>query len=269
MVFRVLVAAIVIYLNRMPQLLTNYTTTWPLKTFYAVLFISLIFITALYLAAAVLLLGLAWFFLDRVFGPGRIAAWIGGRAEYYRDALLVAVFGTAALLGLGRLPALFARWPVLRHVLPPVVPDGLDTISPGAATIATGIVWGVIAAGMVGLAIGLIAAYVRPWWMRLGLSILVAALTVTDAATTRAFLHDAVFYLVAIVALGLGITRIVRFNALGYFLLAVMMILVPGAADLLGQPNAYFHANGYAVLLFALGLLAWPLLLWRRSNSVV
>ena len=57
-----LLAAIVIFANRTPQLLLNYQTTWPLKTFYAILFISLIFIVALYLAAAFLLLGLAWFF---------------------------------------------------------------------------------------------------------------------------------------------------------------------------------------------------------------
>src|ERR1019366_10801818 len=105
-------AGIVIFANRLPQLLLNYTTAWPLKTFYAILFMSLIFITALYLAVAVLLLGLAWFFLERAFGPGRIPAWAGMRAEYYRDAICVAVFGAAALMGLNRLPGLLSRWPI-------------------------------------------------------------------------------------------------------------------------------------------------------------
>src|ERR1019366_10096062 len=110
----VLLAGIVIYANRLPQLLFGYTTAWPLKTFYAILFISLIFITALYLAVAVLLLGLAWFFLERVFGPGRITAWAGMRAGYYRDALCAAVFGSAAGLGLNRLPGQVFRSPLMR-----------------------------------------------------------------------------------------------------------------------------------------------------------
>ena len=67
-----LLAGIVIYVNRAPQLLLNYTTATPLATFYVILFISMIFITAIYLAGAVLLLGLSWFFLERAFGPGRI-----------------------------------------------------------------------------------------------------------------------------------------------------------------------------------------------------
>ena len=114
--------AIVIFANRMPQLLLNYTTTWPLKMFYAILFISLIFVTALYLAGAVLLLGIAWFFLERAFGPGRIPAWTGMRAAYYRDAFCVASFGSAAVMGLDRLPGLFSRWPLLRHTLGAAVP---------------------------------------------------------------------------------------------------------------------------------------------------
>ena len=88
-----------IFVNRTPQIMLNYTTTSPLKTFYAILFISLIFITALYLAVAVLLLGISWFFLERAFGPGRIPAWVGMQANYYRDAFCVAVFGAAAVTG--------------------------------------------------------------------------------------------------------------------------------------------------------------------------
>ncbi len=118
----VLLAGIVIYANRLPQLLSNYQTTSPLRAFYATLFISLIFIMALYPAIAVLLLGLAWFFLERAFGPGCIPLGSGMRAEYYRDAFCVAVFGAAAVVGLGRLPELFSRWPLLRHTLGAAVP---------------------------------------------------------------------------------------------------------------------------------------------------
>jgi hypothetical protein len=72
---------------------------------------------------------------------------------------------------------------------------------------------------------------------------------------------------VTIAALWLGVTRIVRFNVMGYFLLAAMTVLVPGAVELLEQPNAYFRANGYAVIVLALALLAWPLLSWLRETA--
>ena len=60
-------------------------------------------------------------------------------------------------------------------------------------------------------------------------------------------------------------THIARFNVLGYFLLAAMIALVPGAIELLEQPNPYLHANGYAVLAIALAILAWPLMRWQRA----
>ncbi|MBZ5699146.1 MAG: CPBP family intramembrane metalloprotease [Acidobacteriia bacterium] len=262
----VLLAAIVVFGNRAPQLLANYTTTWPLKTFYAILFISLLFITAVYLAAALLLLGLSWFFGERAFGRGRIPAWTGMRSEYYRDASCVALFGAAAVLGFERLPGLFARWPLLRHTLGSAVPDGLDTLNPAAGTIASAISGSFFVAGLVALSAALIAAYVRPLWMRAGLSVFVAVLMATNVATPGAFLRDAAFHLLTIAVLWLGVTRVVRFNVMGYFLLASMIVLAPGAIELLKQPNAYFRANGYAVAAFALVLLAWPLLLWRRGT---
>src|SRR5258708_31025498 len=120
-----LLAGIVIYVNRMPQLLLKYTTASPLATFYITLFISMIFITAMYMAAAVLLLGLSWFFLQRAFGPGHLPAWRGMNAAYFRDAFCVALFCSAAGLGMDRLPALFAPWPLLRHSLRAGVPHPL------------------------------------------------------------------------------------------------------------------------------------------------
>jgi hypothetical protein len=54
---------------------------------------------------------------------------------------------------------------------------------------------------------------------------------------------------------------------MGYFLLSAMTVLGAGAVELLEQPNVFFHVNGYAILAFALALLAWPLLLWRRNAA--
>jgi hypothetical protein len=263
-----LLAAIVIFVNRAPQLLANYATTMPLKAYYAILFISLLVITALYAAAAFLLLGLSWFFIERTFGRGRIPSWSGMRPEYYRDAFCVALFGTAAVSGLNDLPGLFMRWPLLRHTLGSAVPGSLDGLNPSAGTIASGISAGFLEVGLAGMAAGLVAAYVRPQWMRAGLVVLVAALIATNVATPWAFLRDAALQAVTIGALWVGVTRIVRLNVMGYFLLAAMTVLVPGAIELLEQPNAYFRANGYTVAAFAVVLLAWPLISWRRGASL-
>ena len=261
-----LIAALVIYFNRTPQLLLNYTTAWPLSTFYIILFISMIFITAMYMAAAVLLLGLAWFFVERSFGPGSIPAWRGVNSSYFRDALCVALFGSAAVMGLNRLPALFARWPLLRHSLATSVPENLDLLNPAAGSLASAIAVAFLTVGLLGLAAGLIKAYVRPPWMRAALMILYAALMATDVATPGAFFREAAFHLLAVVALWYGVTHIARFNVLGYFLLAAMIALVPAVIELLEQPNPYLHANGYVVLGFAVAILGWPLIRWRSAS---
>ena len=262
-----LVAGIAIYLNRAPQLLLNYTTATPLATFYIVLLITMIFIAALYVAGAVLLLGLSWFFVERAFGSGRIPAWREVNASYFRDAFFVALFGSAAVMCLNRLPALFARWPLLRHSLGTSVPDRLDALSPAVGALGSSIAAAFLTVGLVGLAASLIAAYVRPAWMRAALLILYAALMATNVATPGAFFRDAAFHLVAVAALWYGVTHIARFNVLGYFLIAAMLVLVPSAIELLEQPNPYLHANGYAIVAIALAILAWPLIRWQRAAA--
>jgi hypothetical protein len=263
----VLAATIVIVANQIPQLLESYTTTTPIAMYYAVQSILRFFGVSVDFAGIVLLLGIAWYFLERGFGPGRVAAWMGMPAAYYRDAFCVAAFGSAAVLGLGRLPGLFARWPLLRHTLGAAVPGSLDMLNPASATIASSILMSFFTAGLVGLAAGLIAIYVRPRWMRAGILICYAALVATNVATPGGYLREAAFHLVAAGVLWVGVTQIARFNVMGYFLLSAMIALVRGAVDLLQQPNTYFHVNGYIVVAFALAILAWPVICWKRSEA--
>ncbi len=262
-----LIAGIVIYIDRMPQLLLNYGTTSPLITYYVTLTISLVFATAIYLAGAVLLLGLSWFFLGRTFGQGFTPGWRELNSDYFRDAFCVALFGSAAVIGLNRLPLLLARWPILRHSLGASVPDNLDLLSPAFGAFASSVAAAFVMAGFIGLAAGLIAAYVRPAWMRAALLVLVAVLMTTNVASPGAFFREVFVHLATVLVLWFGVTRLVRFNVLGYFLLAAMLSLAPSAIELLQQPNAYFHANGYAVVGFAIAILAWPLMRWRSSTQ--
>jgi membrane protease YdiL (CAAX protease family) len=263
-----LIAGIVIYINRVPQLLLNYGTTSPLITYYVTLTISLVFAAAIYLAGAVLLLGLSWFFLGRNFGQGFTPGWTELNSTYFRDAFCVAVFGSAAVMGLNRLPLLMARWPILRHSLGASVPENLDQLSPALGAFASSIAAAFVMAGFIGLAAGLIAAYVRPTWMRAALLVLVATLMTTNVASPAAFFREAFVHLVTVLVLWFGVTRLVRFNVLGYFLLAAMLSLVPSAIELLQQPNSYFHANGYAIVASAIAILVWPLLRWQGTPAI-
>ena len=236
------------------------------RSFYVTILISLIFITAIYVAGGVLLPGLAWFFVERAFGPGRIPKWREWKPEYFRDAFFVGLFGSGAAMGLLRLPALFARWPVLHHTLAADVPENLDLLNPAAGALASAIATGFLAVGLLGLAAGLIAAHVRGTQMRAGLMILYAVLMATNVATRGAFMREAAFQLLVVAAIWYGVAHITRFNVLGYFLLAAMITLVSSAMELLKQPNSYLHANGYAVIVFAIAILAWPLTRWQRSQ---
>jgi hypothetical protein len=142
-------------------------------------------------------------------------------------------------------------------------------LNPAIGTLATGILRSFLLPGTIAIGAALIAAYIRPRWMRVGLVILVAVLFATNAATAGTFLREAAFHVAVIVVLWLSVKHILQFNVLGYFLLAAMTALIPGAVELLEQPNAYFRANGYAVIAFAVALLAWPLLSWLRNETPV
>ena len=263
-----LLAGIVIYVNRVPQLFLNYSTSMPLIAYYVTLAITLVFATAIYMAGAVLLLGLSWFFLERSFGEDFTPGWTEWNAAYFRDAFCVAAFGSVAVIGLNRVPLLLGRWPILHHSLGPSVPDNLDQLSPALGGFASGIAAAFVTAGFIGLATGLIAAYVRPTWMRAILLVLVAVLMTSNVATSASFLREASVHLVVVLVLWYGVTRIVRFNVLGYFLLAALLALIPTAIGLLREPNSYFHASGYAVVAFAIGVLAWPLMRWKRRATI-
>jgi uncharacterized membrane protein YccC len=61
-----------------------------------------------------------------------------------------------------------------------------------------------------------------------------------------------------------GITRVVRFNMLGCFLVVAGTSLLAAATRLVSQPDGFYRGNGYAVLLILAALLAWPLAAWNK-----
>ena len=67
-------------------------------------------------------------------------------------------------------------------------------------------------------------------------------------------------------ALALGVRYVMRFNILGCFLMVSGTSLLGGAAELLSQPDSFYRANGYAVLLALVLFFAWPLVAWRMGD---
>ena len=191
---------------------------------------------------------------------------VGNASRLLSGCVCIAILGPVTLLGLNRIPALFAL-AIVATFDRRKCSDRSGCLNPAASAIATMIWRGFFTVGVIAIAVGLIATYVRSRRLRIALMIVVAVLMTSDVAATGSFLRDAAFRLLLLAVLWLGVTRVVRFNLMGYFLVSAMIVLIPDAVELLEQPNRYFHANGYAVLLCALGLLAWPLVMWRRNAT--
>jgi hypothetical protein len=64
-----------------------------------------------------------------------------------------------------------------------------------------------------------------------------------------------------------GVIWVMRFNVLGCFLFLAIIALVNGAAELLGQADSFYRANGYGLLLILFAILAWPFLIWRARSG--
>ena len=64
-----------------------------------------------------------------------------------------------------------------------------------------------------------------------------------------------------------GVTRLVRFNMLGYFLIVAALALVTGATKLIAQPDVFYRGNGYVVLVILAALLAWPVVAWLPKRQ--
>ncbi len=128
----VLVAAIVIYVNRLPQLLLNYTDDVAAEDVLRHSFHFADFRHGALSGGCGPAAGLAWFFLERAFGPGRIALdglhgpSITGMRSSWRFSARRRCWGWVAC------PDYFRVGRYCATLLGAAVPDGLDLLNPGA-----------------------------------------------------------------------------------------------------------------------------------------
>ncbi|MDP9338541.1 MAG: hypothetical protein M3P45_06700, partial [Acidobacteriota bacterium] len=242
----------------------------PFKSRLAEIGIGAVIGAVVYFSGIVLLFGMAWFFARRAFGESRLPSWSGMPANYYRDAVLIGVGGTAALVGVSRLVAVVsAHWPTVHRAVESSFGGDFDATIPAASIAGTVVLRALMYTGLAGLVTSFVAAYVKPTWLR-ALLFLCASLALvggnwgSPADFAKQFLSEAVI----LGLLVLGVTRVVRFNMLGYFLIAAATALLTGASKLMAQPNAFYKANGYVVFFLLIALLAWPVVSWRgRSHA--
>ncbi|HYL10073.1 MAG TPA: CPBP family intramembrane glutamic endopeptidase [Candidatus Acidoferrales bacterium] len=252
--------------DRIPNFLALYDTAIPLKFLFGGLGIGVILGGGFYFGGLMLLFGLAWYFCAKAFGEERLPSWTGMPREYYRDALGIAVGGSAALLGAGRLAYLLGRiWPTLHHSFPADLPQSLDAYFPAAQEIGRSITGGLFVAGLIALAGGFLGAVLRQHWARLLFFLVLAVMLVGDWGSPADFAKQllARAFLLAIIVM--GAQRLVRFNLLGYFLIAAVTALSEAAVELLSQPNSFYRVNGIAVAVALAALLVWPLMAWRSA----
>ncbi len=251
--------------DRIPSFLSSYNTAIPYKTMLGGLGVGFILGGAFYFSALALLFGTAWYFAIRAFDEECIPRWTNMPALYYRDAFWIGLGGGAVLLGLNRLlQAASGYWPTLHRATEASFGQNFDAILPAASILGGSLLRGLFYAGVIALLASFIAAEVHPRWLRFSLFLLGTLALVggnwgNPADLAEQFLAKAILLAVVI----FGVRRIMRFNILGCFLIVAGTFSLAGASELLGQPDAFYRANGCAVLVALFLLLAWPFTSWR------
>jgi len=252
--------------NSFPKLLLAYTTEWPLKMFVVITALGVFFSLAVVYGGAYLLLAFGWFFVSRSFGEAQIPGWRGMPRAYYRDGLLLGISGVSILMVLfGRLPAwanqLFPTW---KQFIAVAVPTELDTFVPAAGELAGAIPFAFLVAGGVALCGGFIGQWRSSAAKKALFFAAMVVLLAGSPANAADFAKNAVVSAVQLGCCWLLVTRVARFNLLGYFLTAAILPLVSATVALARQPVFYYQINAGLCALCIAALLAMA---YRLSTS--
>lgn len=255
--------------DRMAVALSQYDTAVPFKTFVAVFGIIGVLGAPFAFGAGLLVFGIAWYFAARAFGHERIPSWVKMPGEYYRDALLIALGGAAAILGLETLlQAASLHWPTMHRSAGAAFGTDFGAELPAAAILGNAIRESLLVTGLVAAVAGFLAGYVRAAWLRaliliFGAIFLMGGNWGDGMDLAKQLLAQLIFLTVVVCA----VRWIMRFNVLGCFLVVIVLALVAGAGEMLKQADGFYRANGYGLVVALLVILLWPLSGWLRSAS--
>jgi membrane protease YdiL (CAAX protease family) len=250
------------------SLLSNYDTRIPFKAFVATVSIGLLLGMFLLFGMVTLLFGLAYVFLTQAGFAAEIPQWLGMPRAYYRDAIVCAIAGAAALVGVSRIQYLISQvWHVQTRGIGAAVPSGFDTVPPAGQALAQSIFTAFTILVVLAAAAGFIARYVRPAWTRVLLFLGLVLSQVGSPVSAGQFLQQLLLQSFFLAVVWWGVSRFIRLNLLGYFLLLAGSSLLQSAVNLIAQPNSYLRANGGATLAMLALLLLWPLMAWLRTTD--
>jgi membrane protease YdiL (CAAX protease family) len=255
--------------NRIQYVLNAYQTAIPFKTVLGTLAIGTLLGAVFYMGGIILLAGMAAYFCSRAFGLERLPVGQRMPALYYRDALCIALGGTAGFLGIVRaVEALAQRWPTVHRSFGASFGQGFDAVLPAGMATGGALVGGLYRAGVILFVAAFLAAIIKARWLRLAFFVLGAMYLAgsewgNGADFAKQFVVRAILLAVAV----FGVRRILRFNVLGTILVVACTTLVGAAAELLGQQEAFYRLNGYVVVAVILAVLAYPLVRWRMEGS--
>jgi hypothetical protein len=255
--------------NRVPSFLNAYNTAIPLKMMFGGIAIGALLGAPLYFGGIALLFGMTWYYASRAFGEDRLPGGAGMPAAYYRDALWIGLGGAAGLLGLERLLAVAStHWPTMHRTIEASFGLDFDALLPAASILGGTVLRGLLLAGLVTATATFVAAQVRQPWLRLLLFLFGAlALTGGNWGSPADLAKQFLARLILLSVLVFGVRQVMRLNILGCFLIVAGSSLFGGAAELLSQPDSFYRANGYALLLALVLLFAWPFVAWRIGDS--
>jgi hypothetical protein len=255
--------------NRLQFFLNSYQTAIPFKTMVGGIVIGLLLGAVFYAGGLGVLFGVASYFSNRAFGEERLPVGTRLPALYYRDAVWIGVCGTAGLLGLRHLIEFISlHLQSLHRSLPFSLGQYFDAAIPSGAALGSALISSLFYTGFIAFLAAFVASVLRARWMRF-LLFLLGALSLAGsgwgdgADFAKQFLAGAILLGVLV----FGVRRVMRFNVLGCLLVVACLSLLGAAAQLLGQPDAFYRTNGYAVVLMIGLLLAWPLAAWRMRAS--
>lgn len=250
--------------NRVADFLNSYQTDQPLSLTLGGLAVGLLIGGPFYSAGITLLFGVAWFYGRRVFDAERMPSWLGMPALYYRDALCIGVGGTAALVAARRLvQTAFLYWPTMHRAAAATFGQDFDATLPAAAILATAVLRGLLLTALVAAVAAFVAACIPQAWLR-ALLFVGAGLALVGGSWGNAadYLKQAAAEFILLGVIVLGVRYVVRCNLLGCFLVVAASTAMGTLSELLGQDDAFYRLNGFAVLAAVLMLFAWPLLAW-------
>jgi hypothetical protein len=253
--------------NKIPDILDQYPTEAPFKLVLGGVAVSLILGGPVYYGGLALLFGLTWFYARRAFGEERIPAWSGMPAAYYRDALWIGIGGAAGLAALFQLvESIASHWFTPHRALAASFGTDFDAILPAASILGTGILQSLFGMGLIALIASFFSSELRWRWLQVLLFLFAAVVLAGGSWGNSAdFAKQVLVEAIHLTVIVFGVRYVMRFNLLGGFLILILSSLLGGAVEMLSQPDAFYHANGYVLVLALTLFLAWPLLAWRAQ----